>query len=262
MKTNMSFVLRGLCIIALAGVLFSCGEENDKVENGKITTTISLFTNAALQGRLTIDDAMLNLSRIEFEATSLGKNTIRSSKDFENSEQTFALTEKMKSNGFVTEAKIDRYNPFSFTLTSIPDSYNLEILETNGIKTFDFDAFKNNAKPALLVTGKFDNRGASTPIIIAIDAISPLEVFATQNGEPLIEVNVENLAEINLNPAVWFENISTQKFETAETITVQGRETIFIHSKFNTELYDDIMLQLETPEKSMTLTMTITKNQD
>ena len=262
MITTKPSIIRGLSILVLAAMLFNCGEENDKVENGQIDTRISLFSTAAMQGRLTINDAVLNLSRIEFEATSLNKNTIRSSKDLENSEQVFALAGNMNNNEIVLEAKIDRYNPLSLTLIPTPDQYTLEVTEIDGIKTFDYTDFKNNAKPALLVSGKFENRGESTPVIIAIDNISPLEVFATQNAEPVIEISVGNLAEVTLNPAVWFEEITTQKLEAAERITVQGQEIIFIHNKFNTDLYNDIVFQLETPEKSMNFYMTITKSQD
>jgi hypothetical protein len=255
-------IIRGLSIIVLAVMLSNCGEDNDKVENGKINTRISLFSTAAMQGRLTIDDAVLNLSRIEFEAVSLSKNTIRSSKDLADSEQTFSLAAKMNNNEVEMEAKIDRYNPLSLTLISSPDPYVLEVTETNGIKTFDYTDFKNNSRPALLVSGKFESRGISTPIIIAIEDISPLEVFATQNSEPIVEISVENLAEVNLNPAVWFEEITTQKLEAAQRIIVQNEEIVFIHSKFNTDLYNDIILKLESPENSMSFYMTITKNQD
>lgn len=261
MTVSLNYVMKGVFPVVMAFAVAGCSEDEEGNGAALINTSIELSSTAALSGRLIINSAYLNIQQLDLSAVSLSKNTVRVNTEFVGEEQTFSLTGRSLSPAIPIETKSDRYDPLSIRITTAADEHKLQFITADGTTAPDYDDFQNNAKPALLVTGLYESRGASIPFILAVSEITPLQTIATQNGDPTVEIGLENLAEIKMNPAVWFEEITPQLMDDADRIQSGNRQMIFIHQDFNSDLYEKILLKLETPEKSMSFNLTVTRQE-
>lgn len=262
MHLNITSAMKGI-VPALAAIIFlGCSQEDEDAKAGQLSTTIELSSTAALQGRLVITSAMMNIERLDLSAVSLSKNTVKATTEFTAEDQSFVLTGRSLTTPVFIETQSDRYNPLTIKITTTSSDYTPLINEVNGVQTFDYADFQANAKPALLVTGNYERRGVSIPVILAIPEINPLIATATQNGDPSVEVGLENLAEITMNPGIWFEEITSQMMDDASTVLIDDREVIFIDPNHNSTIFNKILLMIETPEKSMGFNLTVTRRQE
>jgi hypothetical protein len=262
MHFNITSAMRGI-FPALAAIAFlGCSQDDEDAQGGQLNTTIELASTAALQGRLIITSAVMNIERLDVSAVSLSKNTVKATTEFSGEDQSFVLMGRSLSTAVPMETRSDRYNPLTIRITTTSSDYSPIIHEENGVRTLDYNDFQINAKPALLVTGNYERRGVSIPVILSIPQINPLITTATQNGDPSVEVGLENLAEITMNPGIWFEEITTQMLDDATTVLVDNREIIFIDPTTNSNIFTKILLEIESPEKSMSFNLTVTKRQE
>lgn len=262
MPAKFPFYAKGLILLFISAFLVQCDKE-ELDSNGKINSSISLFSNAAIQGKITISDAYLNLERIEVLGTSPTLEVVSFSQNISDNDSRISLTGITPGLIPIT-AKRNTYEPFSITLTLHNEPYNLLMEsfqgENNTVQeTVNFGDFLQNAIPALFIQGKFDNRGKSIPVYIAITDTYPLRVTGKQANTPQVKIDLENRAEVFINPAYLLQNITTQKLEQADKLFHQQQEIIFIHPQFNSELYRSILDRLEDSENSMSLKVTVTK---
>jgi hypothetical protein len=262
MHLNITSAMKGILPALAAIAILSCSQDDEDAQAGLLNTTIELSSTAALQGRLVITNAVMNIERLDVSAVSLSKNTLRAEAEFTGEDQSFVLTGRSLSPAVPIKTTSDRYNPLTVKITTSSSDYFPLIEVVDGVQTLDYDDFQTNIKPALIVTGNYERQGVSIPVILAIPQITPLITTATQNGDPSVEVGLENLAEITMNPGIWFEDITTQMLDEAPTVLVDNREVIFIDPNINSSIFTKILLKIETPEKSMGLNLTVTKRQE
>ncbi len=258
MEFQATPLFRNLAIAFLAFSFFQCSD--DEPDNSAlINCDLSLFSNAAMQGKITINQASLNLEQIEVTGTQPSLSIISFSRTIPADESRVDLLSNGNSIIRLDAAQND-YDPLSLTLTPAGDSYSLDVQATENGQTVNIDDYLGSAAPSLLLSGRFDNRGKSIPIHVAFPEVMPLKSIAEQYGSIRVKLDLENLAEIQINSGYLFDGVTTQQLETASKAIHQNQEVIFIHPAFNSGLYDIFLARLEDAQNSMKVKVKVTRS--
>jgi hypothetical protein len=249
MITYSPSLMRGLTLLFVLASIMGCEDEEPSTA-ATMECTMGLSSNAALQGKLTIEDAYLHILKIDLQANSTtGGQSILSSEN-SDAESPIFLTGGDNMTPFHFDAQQGNYDPLILTLILRPDTYQLKITEEEGVPpTVDFADFLQNGKPSLAFAGKFTNRGQAVKVYIALNIPDKLIFPAAQKSQSLISLGKENRAKITLDPAVILQDITVQSLEAATMIEYLGQPLILIHPQFNSSLYNDIEARMLTPEK-------------
>ncbi len=254
MEFNAPPLFRHLAIALLAATFVQCSQ--DEPDNkALINCDISLFSNAAMQGKVTINQALINLNQIQVTGTQPSLSTSTFTKALSADDGIFDLMDP-NSPSIRVDAERNDYDPLSLTLTLGSDSNSPQIENTAP----NIESYLQSAKPAFLISARFDNRGRAIPIYVAFPAVSPLKSMAEQYGSVRVKIDVENVAEIQLNPGHLFDGLTTQQLEGATKATYQNQEVIFIHPNFNGALYDILLSRLEDAPNSMKVKVKVTRS--
>lgn len=239
MLVGKSSLLRGL-IVALALVSFQCSEEKEEA-SGELQSTLRLSSNAAMQGKLTIQTSSARLTELKYTGTPPSQDVETYIQTLNGTEEAMPLTGP-DADPITISAIKSRYEPFIATLTFHSDDYAVKFDAAN---LPDLTDYMLNGKPALTMLGTFDNRGKKTKVLVAIADLTTLNIAAKQYDSPEIEVGDVNKAEIFFNPMVWFEGITTEAIESAARVTYNNEEVVFIHRQFNSTLHKRIQDNIE-----------------
>ena len=258
MEFNASPLFRFLAIVLVAISFIGCSKEESD-NSALINADLSLFSNAAMQGKITINQAVVNVEQIQVTGTQPSLSTVTFTRDVPDAESMIELINNDKSIVRV-DAERNDYDPLTVTLTLGKDSHDLVVETTeNGITT-NIDSYLQQAKPSFLLNARFDNRGRSIPIYVAFPDVMPLKSIAEQYGSVQVKIDVENLAEIQINPGYIFDGISTQQLESAAKAISQNQEVIFIHPAFSSDLYLAMLNRLEEAQNSMKVKVRVTRS--
>lgn len=259
MKTRKLILLtRNLVACSVFLFFAQCGPE-DPETNGKINTSITLFSNAALQGKVTVNQAFLNVSQVSVSGTAPTQDVLTFSRKLSGDDAWIPLLSKDHKPLEIT-GKINDYDPFNVTMSLAPETSGPVVTEDESGITANLDEYLPVARPALLLIGKFDNRGRSMPLIIAVTDVFPLTTAGVQYGSPRVHVDLENKLEIQISTGHLFSDITTTALENAQRVTYQGQEAIFIHPLVNSNLYASIEKSFEEANASVIAKITVTKS--
>lgn len=246
---------RSIAVVFLAFSLFQCSEEEPD-NSALINCDLSLFSNAALQGKITLNQAVLNVEQIQFTGTKPSLSIISFSRTIPAEETLVGLINNDKM--IRIDAERNDYDPLSVTMTLGKDSYALEV--PNDGSAVNIDDYMQAATPSLIISGRFDNRGRSIPVHVAFPEVMPLKSIAEQYGSIKVTIDVENLAEIQINTGYLFDAITTQQLEAASKAMHQNQEVIFIHPGYNTGLYNLLLARLEDAQNSVNVKTKVTRS--
>jgi hypothetical protein len=257
MEFNASPLFRNLAIVLLAVSFFSCSK--DEPDNSAlINCDLSLFSNAAMQGRITINQAVINLEQIQVTGTQPSLSTVSFSRSIPADE---SLIQLINSNSIIrVDAERNNYDPLSLTLTFRTDSQDLQVETTETGITANLDSYMQAAKPSFFLNARFDNRGRSIPVYVAFPDVMPLKSIAEQYGSIEVKIDLENLAEVQINTGYIFDGISTQQLESASRAMHQNQEVIFIHPAFNSGLYTALLDRLEDAQNAVKVKVKVTRS--
>lgn len=116
---------------------------------------------------------------------------------------------------------------------------------SEALRTVDLDHFFQNAKPAMVVFGLYQNNGVIVNIIFAASGIEKFTLRAKQNDSFTISLDEQNTAEISFDPQRWFETLTPADIESASIQTYQQQKVLFIHKDFNTGLFQSLVSRIE-----------------
>jgi hypothetical protein len=259
---SMEFKASPLCrflAFALVAISFFGCSKDEPDNSAVINAELSLFSNAAMQGKITINQAVVNVEQIQITGTQPSLSTITFTHAVPDAESMIELINSDKSIVRV-DAERNDYDPLTVTLTLRKDSHELAVETTENGVTTNIDSYLQQAQPSFLLNARFDNRGRSVPVYIAFPDVMPLKSIAEQYGSVQVKIDVENLAEIQINPGYLFDGISTQQLESAAKATHQNQEVIFIHPEFNSSLYTTMLSRLEEAQNSMKVKVRVTRS--
>lgn len=258
MHLNATPLFRNLAIVFLAVSLFQCSEKEPD-NSALINCDLSLFSNAAMQGKITINQAVINLDQVQVTGTQPSLNVVTFSKTLPADESRMELISN--TNSIIgLDAERNEYDPLSITLTLLSDTYELLVQDLETGPTANLDEYLQSAKPSFFLNAKFDNRGRSIPVYVAFPDVMPLKSVAQQYGSAEVRIDVENLAEIQINPGYFFDGITSQQLEAASRLTHQNQEVIFIHPAFNNSLYTSMLSRLEDAQNSVRVKVSVTRS--
>jgi hypothetical protein len=203
---------------------------------------MEITTNAAMQGKLTIEQSFLYPLQIDIVAKRTDGNQFTFSQANTEDDKKVYLT-GMNKAPFEIPAQQGKYDPIDITLTVQPDPYELIITPgTDGNPdVVDYADFLANAKPSLFFSGKFNNRGQNTKVVVSINISDRIRVQATQFGKPAIALSKQNRAKFTVDPSHILQDLTVQALESAVIFDYLGEPTILIHRDFNPALYDDVI---------------------
>jgi hypothetical protein len=237
MRANR-FIMNGLTLLCVALLFIQCDKDEPSLE-ATLETTIGLTSNAAAQGKLTIENASIRIAQIEVVAEGTDGNQTRVTAENPEANNIITLTGGENSTPFNFDVKIGKYDPVTLYLTSEEDPYTLSFPTGPGGAP-DFADFLANASPSIVFSGTFTNRGESIRVYVGLDVTNRLTFPAFYRGTPQVSFAANNRAKISIDPTYILLPLSTQRLEDATTFDYQGQKTIFIHPQFNTDIYIDI----------------------
>jgi hypothetical protein len=241
MLINSTSVLRGLISLIVLGLFAQCEKDEPSTE-ASIESTMELTTNAAMQGKLTIEQSFIQPLQIELVAKRTDGNQFTFSQTNAEEDKKVRLTGTNKAP-FDIPAQQGKYDPIDITLTVQPDPY--ELIITPGAEgspdIVDYPDFLANANPSLFFSGKFNNRGQNTKVVISIDISDRIRVQATQLSKSAVALSKQNRVKFTVDPSHILQDLTVHSLESAVIFDHLGEPTILIHRDFNSLLYDDVI---------------------
>jgi hypothetical protein len=237
MRANKSIV-NGLALVCVALLFMQCEKDEPSME-ATMETKMGLTSNAATQGKLTIENAWIRATALEIVAENTDGNQTKIAAQNTNPDPSITLINGDNPTPFKFDLTRGNYEPVNLSLSSQEDTYSLQF--PNGPEAApDFEDFLANAKTSMGFVGKFTNRGETIRVYVALNIMNRLNFPALQGNLPLVGISAENVAKIVIDPAYLLAPLTTQRLESAMTFTYQGQKTIFIHPQYNADIYIDI----------------------
>jgi len=112
-------------------------------------------------------------------------------------------------------------------------------------QVLNLEHFFQNAKPGMVITGTYENDARIVTIIFVAAGIEKFTVRAKQHDSFNLMLNDKNEATITFDPEIWFEGLQPADIESAQIQRYQQQEILFIHSDFNSDLYQVLASRLE-----------------
>lgn len=243
MNINQPCWGRGLLFL-FSIVLFSQCDKEEPSTEASIETSMELFSNTAMQGKLTIEGATVQALQVDMVAKRTDGNQLTFSQSNSSDDKTINLVGG--SSPFRLPAQQGKYDPIQVSLTFQADPYELVVTpgSNENPPSVDFGSFLQNAKPSMMFNGTFNNRGQSTTVYVALNIPDRLRIDATQLGSTLVALGRENRARFVIDPSYLLQGITIQTLESADSFDYNGEKIILIHERFNVDIYEDIFDRL------------------
>jgi hypothetical protein len=229
-----------ICLFLIA-TLTQCSNEEPSTQ-ATIEATVSLYSNAAVQGKVTIESAFMHASQLDIVSTRTDGSSFTFTRTNDAPQEQIVLSTTRETALFNLDAQQGEYNAMEFSLFPVADPYTLKVTPATDTSpaTVDFQEFLEQAKPTMAFVGKFNNRGQNTRIYIALNFSDQLRFNGTQKSKTVVGLSKENRAKITFNPEYLLQDITTQELEDADVFDYLGQPTILIHKDFNSGLYRQI----------------------
>jgi hypothetical protein len=195
-----------------------------------------------MQGKLTIEQAYIQALQIDMIANRTDGNQFTFSQANPSDDKKIVLIGSIETL-FNIPGQQGKYDPIDISLTLGEDPYQLVVTPgTDGNPpTVDYATFIQQATPSMFLSCKFNNRGESTKVIIALNIPNQMRVEASQLGSTAVSLSKQNRAKFSFRPDYLLQDLTSQHLEDAVTFDYLGEKTILIHEDFNSDLYDMII---------------------
>ncbi len=235
-------------LLIVVAVFTQCDTEDPSME-ASIETTMALQTNAAMQGKMTVEQAYLHVLQVDMVAKRTDGNQFTFSHSNEAEDKRINLTGSGSGTAellFNIPAQQGKYDPIDISLTLQPDTYELIIVPASEAtpENVDFADFLANGKPSIAFSGKFNNRGQSTRVLVALNIGDRVRTQATQLGKSPVGLAKQNRANFTIDPSTILQDLTTADLERAKSFLHLGERTILIHEQFNEDLYEKVIDRL------------------
>lgn len=208
-------------LIGLAFVMFACND--DETNNARLNldfntvTTVDNANQRAISNGLVFTDGIITLNEISFSAET--ENDIM--------EIEFELEQKTVID-FATG-------------TTTPDIGGINIpAGTYEEVEIEIELDDDAEEPGIMLAGTFTDNGGSHPVRFELNSSETFEV--EKSGTVIFESGVTALAEITLDPHVWFATVTADQLAAAMK---NDEGVIVISNTSNTTIYDKAVDGLE-----------------
>jgi len=206
----LGFVLVGLLVIV------SCNKSEWK-EPTEVTFTVDINKDQTMNGNLSFTGGQVVLREIIFDGNRIQGEDVYFEKEYEG-----GLNVSLSSSAN------------SQLVYEIPQGTYTNI-------RIDFEAEKSD-NDLITVEGNYINSSSNQlPVIVELPIIEFYDKVAkNSNGDTEIDLvaGQPSKATIKLDPVFWFENISVNQLDNAQTTMVDGIESILINGSVNEDLLD------------------------
>ncbi|MDX1651453.1 MAG: hypothetical protein R3277_03100 [Brumimicrobium sp.] len=215
--------MRTLSYIILVSVsislLLSCKKSKWK-EPTDVSFMVDINKSTAVNGNLSFTGGNIILREIEFDGKRIQADDVYFESEYDN-----GLNIPFSSSTVNGELQFD-----------IPQGTYTTI-------RIDFRA-ENSGTESMKVVGIFKNSGGiDVPVIVEPKRIEFYDQVS-KNGQNETEIDLiatqPSIAVIKLNPVYWFATVSMTQMEDAQTVMVNGVESIVISEVVNEDIYDII----------------------
>jgi hypothetical protein len=205
----------GLISIALVA-LISCEKDNSgeptlRLEFKPVTSGVTLKNANVAANNVSFTSGHFILESVEFELES----------------DTDSLEMEFEINSYITvDFATGKTNPDLSFVRLRPGRYTeMEI---------EFELWDQTNQPAIVLNGSWtDEAGTHHPVRFEFD--SGQEFSVEIEGDFVVDENTSMVAEITLDPGIWFSGVSKHAFYSA---TKNNEGVIVISSEENEEIYD------------------------
>ena len=223
-------------MLLLVIALFTQCDKDEPSTEASIETTMALHTNAAMQGKLTIEQAYIHPLQIDLTAKRTDGNQLTFSHTNDAEDKKVRLVGSGATEAlFSIPAQQGKYDPIDINITLQQDPYQLIVTpgSDGSPAVVDYAEFLAQAKPSMAFAGKFNNRGQSTRVYVALNIGDRIRTQGTQLGKSAVALAKENRANFSFDPAYILQDLTVAHLENAIAFDYLGERTVLIHQEFN-----------------------------
>ncbi|MBD3637020.1 MAG: hypothetical protein HUJ25_06705 [Crocinitomicaceae bacterium] len=212
------FIIYAIAFAAYALGTVSC-KKSELKKPADISVQMDINRQVSPQGHLVFDSGYIRLANFAAEGIRQEGAPVEMSKTFST-----GLIVNFSPTDFITELYLD-----------IPQGNytNLDI---------EFETYEGIDQPTIQVTGTYTNQSSQTfPVIFEFGSSETFIIDAeSETGDPVITLdkNIPSTAFIQFDPQYWFDIVSTNMWDNASLVDVQGTMTILINDSENGAIYD------------------------
>lgn len=239
-------ITRGVILLFVIALFTQCDKDEPSTE-ASIETTMALHTNAAMQGKLTIEQAFVHPLQIDFTAKRTDGNQLIFSYTNVAEDKRIRLVGAGAADAlFSIPAQQGKYDPIDINLTFQQDPYQLIVTpgSDGSPAVVNYAEFLTQAKPSMAFAGKFNNRGQSIRVYVALNIADRIRTQGSQLGKPAVALAKENRANFSFDPSYILQDLTVADLENAIAFDHLGEKTVLIHQDFNEDLYEVILDRL------------------
>jgi hypothetical protein len=249
----MNKTLFAACFVVF--VMGSCSKD-ELTKPATVTCEFYAQTDDVMEGNLTIERLNLNLSEIDISGRRTGDDDMFFTRRF-NAENGYFILSDVNTTSTVLQIPQGTYETLVFYTTLREEEYEFEYGTSGGDddETSDLAEYIENARPGILLIGRYVNGAENFPVVIALnDDIRRLALDATQSGLPTVtlEKGVPALGTVTFDVSYWFTSITAAMMESAVKFPLNGEGAVVISEDYNELIHDQIAGRIEA---SVTLTI-------
>ncbi|MGM0579632.1 MAG: hypothetical protein ACQETL_03070 [Bacteroidota bacterium] len=207
--------IKSLLVVAvIAFGMFACSE--DETNGARLNLDFNTVTTAdntsqrALTNGLEFTDGFITLSDVNFEAEA----------DVDSLEIEFELEQQT-----ILDFATGTTNPDISGITIPAGTYEEVEIE--------IELYDEGDEPGVVLNGTFTHDGVETPVRFEFDSGETFEV--EMEGNVVLSDGTNALAQITLDPHVWFANVSAEQLAAAER---DADGVIVISESINSDIFD------------------------
>jgi hypothetical protein len=214
----MSKILVISVILALSFGQQSC-KKSELKKPADVSVKMDINRQASTGGELVFTAGYIRLANFSVEGTRQEGAAVEMSKEFSSGELiTFS------PDDFISALYLD-----------IPQGNYTDL-------DISFNTFDDNDQPTIQVEGTYTNQSSqSFPLIFEFESSESFSINGeSETNDPIIvlDKNIPATSFIKFDPLYWFDIVTTNMWDNADLVEVEGTMTILINDSENENIYD------------------------
>lgn len=223
--------MRFILIILILAFSWGCGKK-ELNEPTDVDITIDINRSPSSEGHLQFHDGYIRLASFSVEGVRQEGAEVELSKEFESG------------------------NLHYFSPSNPVSNLNIEIPQGNYTDlNIAFNTFDDTDDPTILVEGTYTNESNQNfPIIFEFLSSEYFSINSeSDDSNSVIELDkdIYSSAFITLDPIYWFDLISTNAWDNADLVEINGDMTILINESNNSAIYDNVADRIDEQTSSV-----------